>query len=148
VKATASRRGRHAKRVTAGIVGGLIGGIFFGLLLAALGMLPVIAELVGSRSILVGLLVHGAISAIFGALFGFLLQEKLESYQGVMLLGTAYGVFWWVVGALLLMPVLLGRGPQLHAALLPPNLLSLLGHLVYGIALAVTVFVLIQAEHR
>jgi uncharacterized membrane protein YagU involved in acid resistance len=57
-------------------------------------------------------------------------------------------VFWWAAGGLVLMPVLLGRGPQLHAAWLPANLMSLFGHLVYGIALAVTVFVLIHDERH
>lgn len=145
MKAKASSQKR--KRVTAGVVGGLVGGTFFGLLLAVLGMLPVIAQLVGSNSILVGLLVHAAISALFGALFGFFLEETLERYEAVMLYGVAYGIFWWIAGGLVLLPLLLGREVQLLLAFTAPNLLSLFGHLVYGLALAFTVSVLAQEEH-
>jgi uncharacterized membrane protein YagU involved in acid resistance len=134
--------GRGAKKVTAGIAGGLIGGVFFGLLLGTLGMLPMIAELVGSRSMAVGLLVHGTISAAFGALFALLLEARLVSLRATATYGVFYGVFWWIAGGLVLMPILLGRNPQLHEAWATLNLMSLLGHLIYGIALAGTVFAL------
>jgi uncharacterized membrane protein YagU involved in acid resistance len=140
----ASRPGRGAKKLAAGIAGGLIGGVFFGLLLGTLGMLPMIAELVGSRSVAVGLLVHGVISATFGALFALLLETRLADLRAAAAYGIGYGVFWWVAGALVLMPILLGGSPQLHAALSTQNLMSLAGHLIYGTALAVTVFVLAQ----
>lgn len=132
--------------LTAGLAGGLIGGVFFGLLLGSLGMLPIIGELVGKRSATVGLLVHGVISAGFGALFGILLGNRLENLAKTAIYGIGYGVFWWIAGALVLMPLLLGRPTQLHAALLPENLLSLFGHLLYGAALAFTMFMLAQDD--
>ena len=68
---------------------------------------------------IVGGLVFGAFSRNFG--------------QGAVL-GLVYGAIWWVLGPLILMPLLLGMGgPQFGMALSPPMLVSLVGHLVYGL---------------
>ncbi|MHA7277937.1 hypothetical protein ACX80O_15690, partial [Arthrobacter sp. Hz1] len=45
-------------RVMAGVIGGLAGGAVFGVLMAVMGMLPMIASLVGSDSAVIGLGVH------------------------------------------------------------------------------------------
>jgi uncharacterized membrane protein YagU involved in acid resistance len=144
MKSNVVKREYVSRKVIAGVTGGLIGGAFFGVLLGALGMLPAIAELVGGRSFGVGLTVHTVISASFGALFGLLFERHLTSLWGATVYGTAYGIFWWVLGALILMPVLLGMGPQFHAAFTTANLLSLSGHIVYGVVLAITTYVLVQ----
>lgn len=137
-------RERHF--VKAGVTGGLVGGIFFGFLLAGLGLLPVIAELVGSRSVIIGFTVHMAISALFGALFGLGLEFGLVRLSRAVRYGALYGVFWWVVGALTLMPLFLGLEPQLHRALAPSNLIGLLGHVIYGVVLGATVVTICRSK--
>lgn len=144
MKAAVVEREHVSRKLIAGVTGGLIGGAFFGILLGALGMLPVIAELVGGRSFGVGLAVHTVISATFGALFGLLFERHLTSLWGATVYGIAYGIFWWVLGALILMPILLGMSPQFHTAFTKGNLLSLFGHIVYGVVLAITTYVLVQ----
>ena len=47
--------------------------------------------------------------------------------------GLVYGVIWWVLGPMILMPLLLGMGLQFGAAFTPPMLMSLVGHLAYGL---------------
>lgn len=58
---------------------------------------------------------------------------KSTSWARALGLGGIYGVFWWVLGALLIMPLWLG---MLAFQLGQVQLQSLAGHIVYGIALA------------
>ena len=46
------------QRITGGIVGGIAGGLVFGLMMAMMGMLPMVASVIGSESALVGFLYH------------------------------------------------------------------------------------------
>lgn len=73
---------------------------------------------------------------------GLLMAQSSTVASTAVLLGIAYGVFWWVVGALVLMPMLLGGGPQLNRAFELPSLLSLMGHVVFGVATSATIVVM------
>jgi uncharacterized membrane protein YagU involved in acid resistance len=69
---------------------------------------------------------------VFGLVFG-----ALSSTYGLgALWGLVYGVIWWVLGPMILMPLMLGMGLQFGAAFTPPMLMSLMGHLVYGLITA------------
>jgi len=128
------------ERVAHGVAGGLLGGLVFGVMMQAGGMLPVVAGLVGSESVAVGWLVHLAISAVIGALFGLLLAGRVRGAVGTgALLGVAYGALWWVLGPLLVMPLAMGMPPFTVDAM---ALQSLLGHLVFGALLGLTVALL------
>lgn len=120
------------KRLTAGVVGGLAGGVLFGLMLQTMGMLSVIAGLAGQDSVGVGWVVHLAIAALFGLGYAVTLGNASTSWGRGLGLGAVYGVIWWVLGALLIMPAWMGM-PVLQVG--QPQLLSLVGHIVYGLAL-------------
>jgi hypothetical protein len=122
----AQAQGGINRRVVGGIVGGLAGGVVFGALMGAMGMLPMVAGLVGSPSAVVGFLVH--MGAAFGGLFG----GRIASLPQGAAWGLGYGVIWWVLGPLVIMPLMMGMGLQLGAALSGPMLMSLVGHLLYG----------------
>ncbi len=124
-------------RVVAGVIGGLAGGVVFGMLMAMMGMLPMIAGLVGSSSAGVGFLVHMGISAVIGAGFAFMPAMARPTIGSGLLWGVIYGAIWWVLGPLLIMPVMMGMGPQVHAAFTGPMLTSLMGHAIYGVVLGV-----------
>ncbi len=119
--------------VIAGAVAGLIGGVLFGIMMGMMGMLPMVAMLVKSENAVVGFLVHMVISAIIGAGFGLVFGAKALDFQGGALWGAVYGVIWWILGPLLIMPSLMGMGPQFGMALSMPMLMSLVGHLIYGV---------------
>jgi hypothetical protein len=121
-------------RIVGGIVGGLVGGVIFGIVLAMVGMLPRIAGLVGSDNAVVGLIAHLVISAIIGAGFGLTLGIRATTLQQGAIWGGVYGVIWWILGPLLIMPVMMGIGPQFGIALTMPMMLSLVSHAVYGVA--------------
>jgi hypothetical protein len=143
--ATAARReGRvragvpWAQRLLAGIIGGVVGGLAFGALMAMMGMLPMIASIVGSKSAVVGFFYHMFNSVVIGALFGLILGSLSRTYGQGVVFGLLYGVVWWVLGPMILMPLLLGMGSegiasQFGAAFSAPMLMSLLGHLIYGL---------------
>lgn len=118
-------------RVLYGAVAGLGGGIMFGVLMAMMGMLSKVAMLVGSDSAALGAVVHLAISAILGAGFGLIVP--LIRFWPLLGAGVVYGMVWWVLGGLLLMPAGLGM-PVLQMG--ASAMQSLMGHLIFGIVTA------------
>lgn len=130
------------RRVLAGAVGGIAGGIAFGILMAMMGMLPMVASLVGSNSAVVGFGVHLVISVVIGlgltVLFG---NRFLTSYGRGALVGFGYGAIWWVLGPLMIMPGIMGM-PLF--AVDPAALMSLVGHLIYGVILGLVAVRVLQ----
>jgi uncharacterized membrane protein YagU involved in acid resistance len=123
-----------AQRILGGVVGGIVGGLVFGAMMAMMGMLPMVASVVGSKVASVGFLYHMFNSVVIGALFGFVFGAFSRGYGQGAVLGLVYGAIWWVLGPLILMPLLMGTGgPQFAMAPSPPMLMSLVGHLVYGL---------------
>jgi hypothetical protein len=121
------------QRIVGGVIGGIIGGLVFGAMMAMMGMLPMVASVVGSGSAVVGFIYHMFNSVVIGALFGLVFGALSHTYGQGALFGLIYGVIWWVLGPLILMPLLLGMGLQFGAAFTPPMLMSLVGHLLYGL---------------
>lgn len=130
-------------RAVYGVIGGLAGGIVFGLLMQMMGMIGMVAQLVGSSSPAVGWVVHLAISAFIGASFAVLLGAFSKTLVPAALAGMAYGVVWWILGALLIMPAQLGMPVlQLNATAWQ----SLMGHLLFGLVLGVVYALLVRRE--
>jgi len=55
-------------------------------------------------------------------------------------IGALYGVAWWIVGALIAMPLLLGMGAMVMV-IEQAQLMSLMGHIVFGVVAALVVHV-------
>jgi hypothetical protein len=120
-----------------GALAGLIGGIPFGIMMGMMGMMPMIGMLVRVESAFVGVLVHAAISAITGAIYGFFAVRFPQTWRVAVLAGFVYGVIWWVLGALVLMPALLGMF-QMIFVIEQMQWMSLLGHIIFGEVLALS----------
>ncbi len=117
-----------------GAFAGIVGGVVFGLMMsmAMPATMGVIGSLVGAPGL--GWVVHLVFSAIIGVGFGLVLGRWATAGWGKALgLGLGYGVIWWVLGPLLIMPIWLGMGPMLASAFDTSNLLSLMGHMVFGL---------------
>lgn len=135
-------------RVFAGTVAGIAAGLVFGMMMqmmsaptpdgGAMPMMAMVAMVVRSQSLVVGWLYHLLNSAVIGALFGALLGGRVIGYRGGAGWGALWGALWWVLGALILMPVMLGM-PPFAALRMPPMrpvaIGSLVGHLIYGLIL-------------
>ena len=121
-----------------GVYGGLAGGVVFGALMAMMGMLPMIGSMVGSPSAWTGFFVHLLISATIGGSFAVLLDATGQ--RGGAGSGLAYGVAWWILGPLTLMPFFMGigLGVNWNGAAMTAAMPSLVGHLIFGAVLGVT----------
>lgn len=126
-------------RAMYGVVAGLVGGIVFGMLMAMMGMLSMIAMLVGSTSAGIGMLVHLAISAGIGALFALVVPAT--GAVTLLAAGAVYGMVWWVLGPLIIMPAWLGMPLFMFDS---TTWLSLMGHVIYGMVAAAVLFGLRQ----
>jgi len=134
-----------SSRVGASVIGGLIGGVAFGLMMQMMtaptpdgGQMPVIAmvgQIVGSPTVGAGWLYHLFNSALIGAIFGWLLGDRVRGYTSALGWGAVYGFAWWIIGGLILMPILLGMpafAPLMMPAMRMVAIGSLVGHLIYG----------------
>ncbi|MBZ6102094.1 hypothetical protein [Streptomyces olivaceus] len=118
-----------------GVAAGLAGGVLFTGVMVTVGFLPTVASLVGSGSAAVGLVLHLLISQVVGVTYAlFFRRRSFDAASGIGW-GVSYGLLWWILGNLTLLPVLLGAGPRWSAAALAESFPSLVGHLAYGAVL-------------
>ncbi len=129
-----------------GAVASLAGGALFGVVMLVTGVLPRVANLVGASSPWLGFAVHLGIAAVIGMSYGALFQYEASSLGSGVAWGLVYGLAWWFLGPLTLMPVLLGGpltwGVEAAGAALP----MLIGHLVYGATTALA-FAVLERRH-
>jgi len=119
--------------------------VVFGLLMQAMGMIPMVAALVGSTSPAVGWLVHLAISAFIGASFAVLLPRGVTGVPATTVAGLGYGIVWWILGPLLLMPAKLGM-PLFSFGKITWQ--SLMGHMMFGLALGIGYALALRGNRR
>jgi hypothetical protein len=121
------------RALVVGGLAGVVGGVAFGRWMAKTGFFPLIAGLVGSDSAAVGTTLHFVFAVVIGMSLGVLFQRDLRGFGSGMGWGLGYGILWWFVGPLTVMPLWLGRpldwswtrGAELFG--------SLVGHIVYGL---------------
>jgi hypothetical protein len=131
-----------------GTVAGLLAGAVFGIMMqmmtaptpegGEMPMMAMVAKVVRSDSLVIGWLYHLFNSAVIGGIFGWLLGVRSQQWGAGIGWGAAYGFTWWILGALILMPLFLGMppfAPLRMAAMRSVAMGSLMGHLLYGIIL-------------
>lgn len=130
-----------------GAAASLGGGLLFTLVMIATSQLPTIARLAGGSSWVTGFIVHMSISVLIGMSYGVLFQYEAPDALSGIAWGMVYGLVWWFVGPLTLLPIFLGGSftwsIQAASMLLP----SLIGHLLYG-AVTAFGFMLLERRHR
>jgi uncharacterized membrane protein YagU involved in acid resistance len=131
----ASTQSSIAKHATWGAIGGLAGGVVFGIMMAVMGMLPMVGMLVRSESAVVGFVVHMLISAFIGAVYGVVISRFANTAGTAAVGGIINGIVWWVLGALVMMPLMLGMSDMVFA-IGQAQWMSLLGHLIFGVIAA------------
>ena len=124
-----------------GLIASLSGGVLFSLVMMTTGTLAHVAGLVGGSSAVVGFLVHLIISALIGMSYGLLFQHEAPNLSSGLAWGLLYGLIWWFIGPLTLMPILLGHPFTWTTAVAGTLLPSLIGHLIYGAATASAFYV-------
>jgi hypothetical protein len=129
------------------MLAGLAGGLVFGLIMAGVGMLPMVGMLIGVENAFVGFLVHMVISAVIGGLFGALTGRIADKTPPVYAAGMVYGAAWWVIGALTVMPLWLGvtadsAMSDMVFVVGDAQWVSLFGHVMFGMTMGATLLVL------
>ncbi len=132
---TAKSRFSTSSPIKAGALAGLGGGVVFGMMMGMIGMLPMVAGMVGSSSALIGLILHLGISAFIGASYGLVASRLPARTSTHVAAGMANGVVWWVLGALVMMPVMLGMSGMIFT-IGSTQMMSLMGHVIYGVVTA------------
>lgn len=138
--------GVHLLRSLAwGGAAGLFGGTVASPILLATGALPKIVGINTSLSGFRGLFLHLLVSAAIGMTYGLLFRNEASSLGLGVAWGWLFGLIWWFVGPMTLLPLLLTGvcdwSTDAASALLP----SLMGHLIYG---AATAFAFLVMEQR
>lgn len=121
--------------IVQGAIAGVAGGVVFGVMMAMMGMLPMVGMLIRVESAIVGFIVHLVISAFIGAVYGLVISRFANTLSVAIAGGVVNGIVWWVLGALLLMPLMLGMS-QMVFVVEQAQWMSLLGHLLYGVITA------------
>jgi len=128
-----------------GATAGLLGGIVASPVLLATHALPKIVGPDTTLSGFGGLILHLLVSAAIGMTYGLLFRNEASSLGFGVAWGWLFGLIWWFVGPMTLLPLLLTGvcdwSTDAVSALLP----SLMGHLIYG---AATAFVFLLLERR
>lgn len=122
-----------SRAVIVGGLAGIVGSWAFGRWMEQVNFFPLIAGIAGSNVRETGIVLHYGIGIVIGASFGALFQRDARGHGSSLGWGLGYGVFWWFVGPLTILPLLLNqplnwsadRGAQLFG--------SLIGHAVYGL---------------
>jgi uncharacterized membrane protein YagU involved in acid resistance len=134
------------RRLLWGALASVLGGLLFSIIMVATGVLPQVAALIGGSSPLAGFAVHLVITVLIGMSYGLLFAHESPDAGSSLAWGMLYGLAWWFLGPLTLMPILLGHAPtwtiQAADLLLP----SLLGHVIYGAATGL-VFFWFESQH-
>lgn len=129
---------RALRGLARGTAAGLVGGALFTVVLIEVDGLGRIAGLVGGHSNGVGIAVHLAISVVLGATYGLAFRHQGTDTEAALGWGMSYGLLWWLIGDLTLLPVLLGGHPAWSAAAVAAGFASLIGHLAYGAGVGLT----------
>jgi len=126
------------KALVKGGVAGLVGGSVFGVQMTVGGMLPMVADMIGSTSIIVGFALHMLISFTIGVTYAFAAEATpnfLPTWPKAISLGIVWGIVWWVLGALIMMPLILGMN-EMVLEVGEMQEMSLVGHVMFGIIAA------------
>src|SRR5260370_25502364 len=80
-------------------------------------------------------MLHFAIAVVIGGSFGLLFQRDVRGYGSSLGWGMAYGLVWWFIGPLTLLPALQGQPVDWLAARGTALFGSLVCHVIYVLLL-------------
>jgi len=121
------------RAIVGGTLAGIVGGWAFGKWMEQVNFYPLIAGLVGSNSRMIGESLHFLFAIVIGVTFAFLFQREARGYGSSMACGMAYGIFWWFLGPLTILPLWSRRPLDWSSGHASELFGSLIGHIVYGV---------------
>ncbi|MGQ0550067.1 MAG: NAD(P)/FAD-dependent oxidoreductase [Armatimonadota bacterium] len=134
--------------VVAGAAAGFIGGLVFSWAQQAQGLRAATSGLVGVTSLGAGVALDLVISIFIGATFGAIFRYQSLGYAPTISSGVLYGLLWWMIGPLTLVPALTGNGPTWSLQEANAALPSLVGHVLYGALTGLSYYMLVTLYLR
>jgi hypothetical protein len=134
-----------------GALAGLAGGLVSSPFMFAAHVLSSVAGVATQLSTLSGLLVHLLVSTFIGMSYGVLFRDEASNLAMAGAWGWVFGLIWWYVGPLTLLPLLLTGEIDWRISAASALLPSLLGHLIYGACTASLFYIFERAysnKHR
>jgi hypothetical protein len=128
-----------------GAFAGLVGGLVSSPILFATGVISSVAGLDTRFSGVHGFVVHLLVSALIGMSYGLLFRNEASSLGLGVMWGWLFGLIWWYIGPLTLLPLLLTGECDWRVSAASALLPSLTGHLIFG---AITALVFLTLERR
>ncbi len=134
----------HSQNLRVGVIAGVVSGAVLGSLMGSMdGLLLFVGKMAGLQGEtllfaalypVTGFLLHMAVSALAGALFGTLVGPGAQSSSGSLARGVAFGAALWLFGPMTATPYLFGAGVTANwsyaaALALAPSLAL---HLAFG----------------
>jgi hypothetical protein len=92
----------------------------------------------GGSSLVSGVVVIMSVSIFSGMGYGLLFRQEAPDAGSAVAWGLVYGLLWWFIGPMTLLPILLGGSLSWTIGTATLLLPSLIGHLIYGAGTAVT----------
>jgi uncharacterized membrane protein YagU involved in acid resistance len=129
-----------------GALAGLAGGVISSPVMLATGVLPNVVGLGFHFSSLFGLLVHLFISVLLGMSYSLLFRNEAPTVGFGASWGWLFGMIWWYLGPMTLLPLMLTGECDWSTTAASAQLPSLIAHLIYGAATALT-FLLIERRY-
>ncbi|HEX2440768.1 MAG TPA: hypothetical protein VHT71_20820 [Methylomirabilota bacterium] len=133
--------------IAAGAIAGLAAGVVLDAVMrimrlgqGAESMIGYGAGLVHTTHLTIGWFVYPVYGVLLGLAFGWVLQARSLDIGRATALGLAWGLAWWLIAAVILVPAGLGDWPLSPAAVDAVRRVALpllIGHLVYGAILGV-----------
>ena len=132
-------------KIQKAIVGGLLGTtvmtmVLFGAPLFGVPKLspPQMLSSMLAFPILDGWLMHFMIGIVFAMMYVFVIRRILKGISSTMLKGAIFGVFAFIFGQIMIsiLGTLFTEAPPMESSMISMVMMSLLGHLTFGIAVA------------
>lgn len=121
-----------SRAVIVGGLAGAIGGFVFGRW-AGEWYFALISDLLNLGSPAAGGALHYVFSVVIGAGFGLLFQRDVRGIGSSLGWGAGYGILWWFLGPLTLLPLTGGHGVDWSYTNAANLFGALVGHIIYGL---------------
>jgi uncharacterized membrane protein YagU involved in acid resistance len=137
---------RFLRTLEWGALAGLAGGLVSSPVMLATGVFSRVAGLNTRFSTPFGFLVHLLVSILLGIGYGLLFRNEAPNLGLGMAWGWLYGMIWWYLGQMTLLPLLFTGATDWSTNAASALLPSLMGHMIYGAATALT-FLLLEGRY-
>jgi len=126
-----------SRAIVVGGFSGVIAALIFETWMSAGNFFPLVGGLMQGGSRVVGVSLHFLLAILIGVIFGLLFQRDLYGYGSSMGWGVGFGIFWWFLGPLTLIPLAQGMKLDWSVESASDAFGTLVGHIWYGLIVGI-----------